>query len=81
MEEIKRKEITKIFGAGAKAQADGFLTVGAGRGPDAGFWRWGDDNLFPSAWALMSRRSQTHRRIINDKADYISGKGLSPITH
>ena len=41
------------------------------------FWRWGDDNLFPYARALMSRRSTTHRRIINDKADYISGKGFS----
>lgn len=40
------------------------------------FWRWGDDNLFPEALALLSRRSTIHRRIINDKADYISGKGL-----
>ncbi len=24
----------------------------------------------------MARRSTTHRRIINDKADYISGKGF-----
>ena len=29
-----------------------------------------------TALALMSRRSTTHRRIINDKADYISGKGV-----
>ncbi len=43
----------------------------------AEFWRWGSDNLFPYALALMSRRSTTHRRIINDKADYISGKGFS----
>ena len=41
------------------------------------FWRWGDDNLLPSALSLMSRRSTTHRRIINDKADYIAGKGFS----
>ena len=41
------------------------------------FWRWGDDNMFPCALALMSRRSTTHRRIINDKADYISGKGFT----
>jgi hypothetical protein len=41
------------------------------------FWRWGDDNMFPTALALMSRRSTTHRRIINDKADYISGKGFA----
>jgi len=39
--------------------------------------KWGDDNLFPNALALMARRSVTHRRIINDKADYISGKGFS----
>lgn len=39
-------------------------------------WRWGDDNLFPQALALLARRSTTHRRIINDKADYISGKGF-----
>jgi hypothetical protein len=44
---------------------------------NVGFWRWGDDNLFPDALALMSRRSTTHRRIINDKADYISGRGFS----
>lgn len=44
---------------------------------DSKFWRWGDDNLLPEALALMSRRSTTHRRIINDKADYISGKGFS----
>ena len=25
----------------------------------------------------MARRSVTHRRIINDKADYISGKGFT----
>ncbi len=45
------------------------------RGAD--FWRWGDDNRLPEALALMSRRSTTHRRIINDKADYISGKGFT----
>jgi hypothetical protein len=41
------------------------------------YWRWGDDNMMPYALSLMSRRSTTHRRIINDKADYIAGKGLS----
>ena len=40
------------------------------------FWRWGDDNLFPIALAQMARRATTHRRIINDKADYIAGKGF-----
>lgn len=40
------------------------------------FWRWGEDNLLPVVLALMARRSTTHRRIINDKADYIAGKGF-----
>ena len=50
---------------------------GAGSVQSDKFWRWGDDNLFPNALAMMARRSVTHRRIINDKADYISGKGFS----
>ena len=41
------------------------------------FWRWGEDNLLPVALALMARRATTHRRIINDKADYIAGKGFA----
>ena len=41
------------------------------------FWRWGTDNNMPEALALLSRRSTAHRRIINDKADYISGKGFN----
>ncbi len=56
-------------------RVDPFLTIGTPQSGNAKFWRWGDDNLFPYALALMSRRSTTHRRIINDKADYISGKG------
>ena len=56
---------------------DPYITLGAGRVENDAFWRWGDDNLFPNALALMARRSVTHRRIINDKADYISGKGFT----
>ena len=44
---------------------------------DTRFWRWGSDNLLPDALALVARNSTVHRRIINDKADYISGKGLT----
>lgn len=40
-------------------------------------WRWGADNRFPEALAALSRSSTVHRRIVNDKADYISGSGLS----
>ncbi len=41
------------------------------------FWRWGDDNLFPNLLSLLSHRAVTHRRVINDKADYITGKGFT----
>ncbi len=41
------------------------------------YWRWGDDNMLPYALAQIARRSTTHRRIINDKADYIAGKGFA----
>ncbi|MDE5944196.1 MAG: phage portal protein [Rikenella sp.] len=40
-------------------------------------WRWGTDNRLPEALAALSRSSTIHRRIINDKADYISGSGLT----
>ena len=40
-------------------------------------WLWGDDNMLPYALSIMARRSVTHRRIINDKADYIAGKGIA----
>ncbi len=42
-----------------------------------GVWRWGNDNMYPYALAQMFRRSTTHRRIVNDKADYIAGKGFN----
>ncbi|MDE6508112.1 MAG: phage portal protein [Alistipes sp.] len=61
---------------GVAARIDPYATLGAGTVRSDKFWRWGDDNLFPDALALMARRSTTHRRIINDKADYISGKGF-----
>ena len=57
-------------------RTDPYVTLGTTRVENDRFWRWGDDNLFPAALALMARRSTTHRRIINDKADYISGKGF-----
>ena len=55
---------------------DPFVTQGSSLAGSSQYWRGGDDNLFPEALALMARRSTTHRRIINDKADYISGKGF-----
>ena len=74
---MSRKQKFKPAVAVANRADDPYVTSGAGSVQSDKFWRWGDDNLFPNALALMARRSVTHRRIINDKADYISGKGFS----
>ena len=58
-------------------KADSLFTLSSRAVQSKKFWRWGDDNMLPYALSLMSRRSTTHRRIINDKADYIAGKGFS----
>ncbi|WP_419510936.1 phage portal protein [Alistipes sp.] len=74
---MSKKQKIKPAVAVANRTDDPYVTLGAGRIESDKFWRWGDDNLFPNALALMARRSVTHRRIINDKADYISGKGFT----
>lgn len=52
----------------------GSTAVGAS---DDKIWRWGDDNMLPYALSLLARRSVAHRRIIDNKADYIAGKGVA----
>ena len=71
----KAKKIKTAVGVANRT--DPYFALGTARVESDRFWRWGDDNLFPAALALMARRSTTHRRIINDKADYISGKGFT----
>ena len=58
-------------------RADMLYALSASKVESKEFWRWGSDNNLPEALALLSRRSTAHRRIINDKADYISGKGIN----
>ncbi len=71
----KRK--TKSLICSPRNSADTLYAVSAQRVESKDFWRWGADNNLPEALALLSRRSTAHRRIINDKADYISGKGFN----
>ncbi|MBO5687998.1 MAG: phage portal protein [Alistipes sp.] len=71
----KRK--TKSMVAVTNRKAESLFALSSQRVQSEKFWRWGDDNMLPYALSLMSRRSTTHRRIINDKADYIAGKGFS----
>ncbi len=58
-------------------RADDIYSLSSQRVESKEFWRWGVDNNLPDALALLSRRSTAHRRILNDKADYISGKGFN----
>ena len=58
-------------------RADDVYATSAHRVESKEFWRWGLDNNLPEALAILSRRSTAHRRILNDKADYISGKGFN----
>lgn len=58
-------------------RSEPLLGSGGGSGVAVGkVWRWGSDNMLPMALSLLARRSVAHRRIINDKADYIAGKGF-----
>ena len=51
--------------------------VGASAAADANMWSWGGDNLTPQRYALLLRKSVAHRRIVNDKSDYVAGKGFT----
>ena len=73
MNNIKTKSVVTVGNRRSKP----LLTLSTAKVSSKKFWRWGDDNMTPYALSLMSRRSTTHRRIINDKADYIAGKGFA----
>ena len=74
MENAKTK--TKIC-TSAQNSADMLYALSSTKVESKEFWRWGSDNNLPEALSTLSRRSTAHRRIINDKADYISGKGFN----
>ena len=73
MENRKRKSVVCT----TQNRADALYALSAQKVESKEFWRWGVDNNMPEALAILSRRSTAHRRIINDKADYISGKGFN----
>jgi hypothetical protein len=68
-------KITKVCGA-SPTTPDPYHST-AQRIESREFWRWGSDNRLPDLLSTISRLSTTHRRIINDKADYISGRGFT----
>lgn len=73
---MSQKTAIKTRAVAVENHADPYQ-IGAAKVENDHFWRWGEDNLLPVALALMARRATTHRRIINDKADYIAGKGFT----
>ncbi len=74
---MSKKEVFRRRSVGATNKVnDPYITLSSRRVESDRFWRRGGATLLPEALALMARRSTTHRRIINDKADYISGKGF-----
>ena len=74
---MENAKIKSVVCASAQNSADTLYSLSANKVESKDFWRWGTDNNMPEALALLSRRSTAHRRIINDKADYISGKGFN----
>ena len=47
------------------------------RGKKCEAWPWGANNLMPVELSNMARLSTVHRRILNDKSDYIAGNGFN----
>ena len=72
-----RKIATRITSIANRAEPLlGSVVVGSSAAERSKVWCWGDDNMLPYALSLLARRSVAHRRIINDKADYIAGNGM-----
>ena len=76
MTQEKAKTKSKICTT-TRNSSDSLYALSATKVESKEFWRWGTDNNMPEALAVLSRHSTAHRRIINDKADYISGKGFN----
>ena len=74
---MENAKIKSVVCTTTSNNADALYALSPKRVESREFWRWGTDNNLPEALALLSRRSTAHRRIINDKADYISGKGFN----
>ena len=81
MQNNRKSYTPKLFIPRAQSSLREFSVLSMGGGSSSSakceWWKWGSDNLFPVALSRLARSSSTHRRIINDKADYISGKGFS----
>ena len=65
----KRYKIVNVGGA------DPYITIGSST-TSGDWWRFGSDNLFPQAVALLNRKSTVHRGILNSKTKYIAGKKI-----
>jgi hypothetical protein len=59
------------------AVEDPYITIGASSTGNKIYWKFGDDNLFPQAVAILNRKSTVHRGILKSKVRFIGGKGFT----
>jgi hypothetical protein len=59
------------------AVKDPYITIGGDANGNKMYWRFGSDNLFPQAIAILNRRSTVHRGILKSKVRFIGGRGFS----
>lgn len=58
------------------ALVDPYITIGSNITGNKIFWRFGQDNLFPQAVAILNRKSTVHRGILKSKSRYIGGSSF-----
>lgn len=56
--------------------SDPFGVIGSHDKNARDVWRWGGGNTLPCALSFLARSSVAHRRVLNDKADYVTGRGF-----
>ena len=56
---------------------DPYITISSFVTSNNKWWKFGSDNLFPQAVALMNRKAVVNRAILKSKARYIAGKGFA----
>lgn len=56
---------------------DPYITISSFAKSNNKWWKFGNDNLFPQAVALMNRKAVVNRAILKSKAKYIAGKGFA----
>jgi hypothetical protein len=67
----------RIFQIVNTATVDPYITIGSNITGNKIFWRFGQDNLFPQAVAILNRKSTVHRGILKSKSRFIGGNNFT----